>query len=159
MPFAGFDWTNFWDDSPYAVEIYVCAPPTDELIAEVEAELGYQLPESYIWLMRQHNGGVPKAACFPTETPTSWVEDHVAITGILGIGREKAASLCGEQGSRFMIEEWGYPPIGVAICRCPSADRGLIFLDYRGCGPAGRTAGGACGCEKGSCHHVFGGEF
>lgn len=137
MPFAGFDWTNFWDDSPYALETYVCAPPTDELIAEVEAELGYQLPESYIWLMRQHNGGVPTNTCFPTETPTSWAEDHVAITGILGIGREKAASLCGEQGSRFMIEEWGYPPIGVAICRCPSADRGLIFLDYRGCGPQG----------------------
>lgn len=99
MPFEGMDWTNFWDDSPYALETFVCAPPTDELIAEVEAELGYQLPESYIWLMRQHNGGVPKAACFPTETPTSWAEDHVAITGILGIGREKAASLCGERAA------------------------------------------------------------
>ena len=37
MPFEGMDWTNFWDDSPYALETFVCAPPTDELIAEVEA--------------------------------------------------------------------------------------------------------------------------
>lgn len=137
MPFEGMDWTNFWDDSIESSETYVCAPPTDELIAEVEAELGYQLPESYIWLMRQHNGGVPKAACFPLGTPTGRAEDHVAITGILGIDREKAASLCGELGSRFMIEQWGYPPIGVAICHCPSAERGLIFLDYRDLGPQG----------------------
>lgn len=137
MPFAGFDWTDFWDDDAYALEAYICEQPTDELIVSVEAELGYKLPESYIWLMQRHNGGAPANTCFPTETPTSWAEDHVAITGIMGIGRKKAESLCGELGSRFMIEEWGYPPIGVAICDCPSAGHDMIFLDYRDCGPQG----------------------
>ena len=139
-PFEGFDFTNFWDDNEYALKEYVSTPPSDELIASVEEELGYKLPAAYIWLMKQHNGGIPVNDCYPTDEPTSWAEDHVAITGILGIGREKSCSLCGELGSQFMIDEWGYPAIGVAICDCPSAGHDMIFLDYRTCGPRGEPA-------------------
>ena len=139
-PFEGFDLTDFWDDNGYALENYVSEPPTDELIAGVEKELGYKLPASYIWLMKQHNGGMPVNTCYPTDEPTSWAEDHIAITGILGIGREKDDSLCGSLGSRFMIDEWEYPAIGVAICDCPSAGHDMIFLDYRECGPKGEPA-------------------
>ena len=139
-PFEGFDLTNFWDDNWYALKEYVSDPPSDELIASVEEELGYKLPASYIWLMKQHNGGIPVNTCYPTETPTTWAEDHVAIAGIFGIGREKSYSLCGELGSQFMIDEWEYPAIGVAICDCPSAGHDMIFLDYRACGPQGEPA-------------------
>lgn len=134
--FEGFDFTNFWEDSAYALKEYVSEPPSDELIASVEQELGYKL-ESYIWLMKQHNGGIPVNTCISTNTSTSWAHNHVAITGILGIGREKAYSLCGVLGSQFMIDEWGYPAIGVAICDCPSAGHDMIFLDYRECGSQG----------------------
>lgn len=139
-PFEGFDLTNFWDDSMYARKEYVSEPPSGELIASVEEELGYRLPASYIWLMKQHNGGIPVNTCYPCEEPTCWAEDHVAITGIFGIGREKSYSLCGELGSQFMIDEWEYPAIGVAICDCPSAGHDMIFLDYRACGPQGEPA-------------------
>lgn len=135
--FEGFDFSNFWEDSEYALKEYVSEPPTEEMIDSVERELGYKLPASYIWLMKQHNGGVPVNTCFPTNEPTSWAEDHVAITGIFGIGREKDYSLCGTMGSQFMIDEWEYPPIGVAICDCPSGGHDMIFLDYRECGPSG----------------------
>ncbi|MCP1308545.1 SMI1/KNR4 family protein [Paenibacillus tyrfis] len=136
-PFEGFDLTKFWDDSDYALKEYVSEPPTDELIASIEQELGYKLPASYIAMMKLHNGGVPINTCFPTEEATSWAEDHIAITGIMGIGREKPYSLCGELGSPFMIEEWGYPDIGVVICDCPSAGHDVVMLDYRKCGRHG----------------------
>ena len=43
----------FWDDNWYALKEYVSDPPSDELIASVEEELGYKLPAAYIWLMKQ----------------------------------------------------------------------------------------------------------
>ena len=64
-------------------------------------------------------------------------DDHIAITGIYGIGREKSNSLCGDMGSRSMIDEWGYPDIGVCICDTPSAGHDMVMLDYRECGKNG----------------------
>lgn len=136
-PFEDFDFTGFWDDCDYALKEYVAEPPTDELVASIEEELGYKLPASYIAMMKLHNGGMPVNTCFPTEDETSWSEDHIAITGIMGIGREKPYALCGELGSKFMIEEWGYPDIGVVICDCPSAGHDVVMLDYRACGRDG----------------------
>ena len=137
--FERFDLTDFWEDSEYARGSYTDAPPTEELIASVEDELGVRLPASYVALMKTRNGGIPRDRCHPTQTPTSWAEDHVAITGILGIGRDKTYSLCGELGSRFMQDEWGYPEIGICICDCPSAGHDMIMLDYRKCGRQGEA--------------------
>ncbi|MNO20809.1 SMI1 / KNR4 family protein [compost metagenome] len=134
------EFADFWEDSEYALKSYVSEPPTDGLIASVEQELGYKLPAFYIEMMKRQNGGIPRNTCFPTEEATSWAEDHVAITGIMGIGREKTYSLCGELGSRFMIEEWGYPDIGVVFGDCPSAGHDVIMLDYRTCGRDGEPA-------------------
>ena len=136
-PFDGFDFTGFWNDEEYYMKEYVGAPATEEQFAEAEKTLGYKLPDSYKWLMKRHNGGAPVNSCHPTDTPTSWAEDNVAITCIFGVDPSKAYSLTGELGSKFMIEEWGYPDIGIAICDCPSAGHDMIFLDYRDCGPDG----------------------
>ena len=137
-PFEGFDLSDFWEEpGDCARKNYIEPPPTAEVIRQVEKELGYKLPESYIALMQVQNGGFSKKAAFPTSTPTSWADDHIAIEGFLSIGWDKTYSLCGRMGSRFMIEEWGYPDIGIAICDCPSAGHDMVFLDYRECGPQG----------------------
>ena len=107
--FYNFDFSDFWNDSGYALSQYVEEFPTEEIIHSVEQELGFKLPASYIELMKMHNGGTPKNCCFPTTESTSWAEDHIEITGIMGIGRNKTYSLCGTLGSQFMIDEWGYP--------------------------------------------------
>lgn len=128
--FDGFNLSMFWYDSDYALREYVCEKPSDELIISIEQELGYKLPASFIKLMKTHNGGVPRNTCFPVSAATSWAENHIAITGIMGIGRDKTYSLCGRLGSQFMIENWGYPKIGVCICNCPSAGHDMVMLDY-----------------------------
>lgn len=135
--FDGANLAEFWEDSDYARREYVLPLPTDTIIERVQDKLGYSLPPAYIELMRFQNGGLPKKTAFPTTTPTSWAEDHVAIHGIMGIGDSKRYSLCGERGSQFMIAEWGYPPIGIYFGDCPSAGHDMICLDYRACGPAG----------------------
>ncbi len=137
MIFTEKDLDHFWRESDYANEKYVCENPTDILIASIEKELRYTLPKSYVELMRNQNGGLVSKRAFPTKESTSWAEDHVAITGIKGIGRDKTYSLCGELGSYFRVEEWEYPDIGVYFGDCPSAGHDMICLDYRKCGPKG----------------------
>jgi hypothetical protein len=127
----------FWDDSDYALKEYVGAPATDEMFAEAERALGYKLPESYKNLMRRHNGGIPNYDFFLLPFAAHSEPDEIHISGIMGVDPAKRYSLCGRLGSRFMIEEWGYPDIGVAVCDCPSAGHDMIFLDYRRCGPKG----------------------
>ena len=135
--FKDFNFSGFWSDSEYALNEYVNEPASDELIKSIEKELGYTLPASYIELMKIHNGGILLKNCHPSSEPTSWADDHVGINGIFGIGRKKSYSLCGDAGSRFWIEEWGYPDFGVYICDCPSAGHDMILLDYRKCGNSG----------------------
>ena len=138
MAFGDFDFSAFWDDSEYALREYVEEPPTDDLIASIETELGgYRLPAAYVELARVHNGGTPRRTAFPTSQPTGWADDHIKITGLAAIGRSKTNSLCGALGSNFMIEEWGYPRIGVCIADTPTAGHEMIMLDYRTCGGTG----------------------
>ncbi|APZ97853.1 hypothetical protein BWQ93_04625 [Sphingopyxis sp. QXT-31] len=135
--FHDFDLAAFWEDSDWADEEYVEPFPTPEIIRSVEDELGYKLPLAYIELMQSQNGGCPLNTCHRTSTPTSWAEDHVAISGFKGIGRTKIWSLCGELGSRQSNDEWGYPDIGIYFGDCPSAGHDMLCLDYRECGPSG----------------------
>ncbi|HPF27575.1 MAG TPA: SMI1/KNR4 family protein [Steroidobacteraceae bacterium] len=129
--------TDFWEDSDYARKEYVGVPPTEDVLTAVEAALGYKLPYAYIALARQQNGGIPKRTNHRTMQRTSWSEDHVAIAGIYSIGFDKPCSLCGAFGSKFWVQRWGYPDIGVYFADCPSAGHDMLCLDYRECGPVG----------------------
>jgi len=111
--FSDFDLRSFWEPSDYADKEYVDNPLTSEKVALVERLLGYKLPAAYVELMKSQNGGTPRKTNHRTKDPTSWAKDHIAITGIFAIGNGKRCSLCGKFGSRFWIDEWGYPPIGV----------------------------------------------
>jgi hypothetical protein len=135
--FSGLDPDAFWADSEYAEATYGGVYPSDEVITSVAAELGFRLPASYVALMRTRNGGIPRNTCCPSPSRTTWAEDHVAVAAIMGIGREQERSLAGRSGSRFLIEEWGYPAIGVYFADCPSAGHDMIAFDYRDCGPDG----------------------
>lgn len=132
-----FDIPGFWEQSDHAKREYVDRPVDTKIVRAVEDELGYKLPASYIELMAFQNGGIPKRRNHRTAEPTSWSHDHIAISGIYSIGRERACSLCGEFNTRFWIEEWGYPAIGVYFADCPSAGHDMICLDYSACGPQG----------------------
>jgi len=127
---------EFWNDSELALEQYVSDLPSDGLIESVEEQLVFRLPASYIEMMKEHNGGIPYNRFFPVTNEESGETGHVEIEGILGIGREKRHSLCGEEGSWAVIERDGYPEIGVVIAKSPS-EAGVVMLDYRSFGNDG----------------------
>jgi hypothetical protein len=128
---------GLWHDSAYSLKEYVGRVPANADFADVEAELGYILPASYKALMKIHNGGMLALKSFANPLQRDWTPRYFGINGILGVDRDKSNSLCGETGSRFWIDEWGYPDIGVAICDCPSGGHDMIFLDYSDCGRSG----------------------
>ncbi len=133
-PFKDFDLADFWED---ADEDYGPDEFSDDDVKELEQSLGYKLPASYVALMRTQNGGFPTNTCCRMKERTSWADDHIAITGIFGIGTDGDNSLGGSLGSQFWIEEWNYPAIGVYFADCPSAGHDMICLDYRECGSEG----------------------
>lgn len=106
---------------------------TEKDIKNVETALGYKLPNSYVELVKIYNGGFVNKDCFPTQTRTSWSEDHISISSIMGIGGEYDIV----KETRLMVDEWQYPDIGVVVCDCPTAGHHIVMLDYRECGKDG----------------------
>ncbi|HAA6519639.1 TPA: SMI1/KNR4 family protein [Listeria monocytogenes] len=132
--------TELWVKFDYKNE-YNDVYPTRQRVAEMEAELGYKLPKSYVYLMRHsQNGGLVATYSVPTTEPNSWADNCVEITGIKGIGNRGMSTLNGAHNTKFWMEEWGYPDVGLAIADCPSAGHDMIFLDYRECGKTGEPA-------------------
>ncbi|EAC6408404.1 SMI1/KNR4 family protein [Listeria monocytogenes] len=138
--FQGYSLAELWLEFDYEND-YKDVYPTPQRVAAIEAELGYKLPKSYIYLMRHtQNGGIVSTGSVPTTEPSSWSENCVAITGIMGIGNQGISALNGMHNTNFWIEEWGYPNVGLAIADCPSAGHDMVFLDYRNCGKTGEPA-------------------
>jgi hypothetical protein len=135
--FKGMDFNNFWNDDEYSLEKYVDEKPSGELRIKLEQELGYKLPNSYVKLMEEHNGGTPNKNCYLMNEKTSWANDHIQIEGIWSFGVKKMYSIGGEYGSKYMIQEWEYPEIGIIICDTPDAGHTVVMLDYRKCGKIG----------------------
>lgn len=136
--FADFDFANFWNNSEYALENYVNEPLTENLLKEVQADLPYKIPQSYIEFMKYQNGGQPFNTCYPTNTPTLWADDHVAVDAIAGISKKDINSLGGEYGSQCMIDN-GYPDIGIYFAGCPSG-HAMFAFDYTECGKDGEPS-------------------
>jgi hypothetical protein len=138
--FGDFDITGYWVESDSANTDYVGEPLTNKMVTSIENELGYKLPRAYIELLRSQNGGIPRLTCHRVHEPLAWAEPYITISRIFGMDRSKPYSLCGSLGSRFFIDELGYPPIGVYFCNTPSAGHDMVCLDYRKCGPDGEPA-------------------
>ena len=51
-PFEDFDFSSFWANNEYAQKYYIGTTPTDKQVEEIERELEYKLPQSYIALIK-----------------------------------------------------------------------------------------------------------
>ncbi len=137
--FTSIDLTAFWEEDEYS-ETLRNPPPSPRTILRTEGDLGFRLPEAYVELMKVRNGGVPVNTLHPAPARTTWSDDHIAISSILGFGGAVPRSIDGSLGSRFYQREWGYPDFGICICECPSAGHDLVMLDYRECGRRGEPS-------------------
>jgi hypothetical protein len=124
-------WADFFDASTH----YTGPPLTDALVAAAGRRLGYTLPASYVRLLRVKNGGCPKRQCYPT-AGTHWSDNHVRVVALFGVGGRWGIDST-EFGSQRLIEQAGFPGLGIIIGMTPSAGHDAIMLDYSICGPHG----------------------
>ncbi|HHT7218711.1 TPA: SMI1/KNR4 family protein [Bacillus cereus] len=114
--------STIWADDDYLK----LAPINDELIKKAEEVLDVKLPESYINLLKEQNGGTLRLDVHPTSKPNSWADDHVNVSGLYGISFDENESSILE--SRYLIREWEMPENIILL----SGDgHTWIALDYR----------------------------
>ena len=87
--------------------------------------------------MRIQNGGELRKNNFEGPFKRNWASRSFDAIGLYGVDSFRRYSLCGEFGSKFWIEKWKYPNIGIAICGTSSGGHDMIFLDYSDCGQEG----------------------
>lgn len=98
---------------------------TDEAVKKAEEKLGVKLPDSYINLLKQQNGGYLNYNAHPAEGASSWAEGYASVDHILGIGLGEERGIL---DSGYLIQEWDLPENIVLI----SGDgHSWIALDYR----------------------------
>jgi hypothetical protein len=122
--FEGVDFSDFWEASADK------AGATDAQIAEVEGRIGHKLPESYKFLLKQHNGGTTKKNVFPDVDCEMYGGDHVEFSSIIGTGEIEYETENIETDDR----ESGQL---VAVCDGMSGGHDYICLDYSDCGADG----------------------
>jgi hypothetical protein len=138
---SNFDFSDFWSRGEYANSLSE-APPSQELIAELEQELGYRIPPAYIELCRNQNGGLPRKCYHSTPHPTSYSEEsYIEVAEIYAIGRTAMWAL-GREGcdTAFWVNECEYPPLGIYFANSPNQGHQMLALDYRECGPEGEPS-------------------
>lgn len=132
------DFSDFWHDIKESERRYEAQKPDLRLIRSVQDELGFVLPDTFVELMKMHNGGMLNRCWYPINFPAETYADYIQVTHLLGIDREIAYSLCGRFGSKFLLEDkGGLETAGIAFANCISPTRAILILDYRTCGPDG----------------------
>jgi hypothetical protein len=105
---------------------------TEEMVVSAQKLLGYKLPETYLNVLKELNGGYLHKFTFELVEKIEGQGESVCMLDIFGIGYE--GGIDGEYGSRYLIKEWDYPNIGIVIS---SEGHTAIMLDYSTCGTEG----------------------
>lgn len=113
-------------------------PVTADMIRKAEQELGVKLPSAYLELITGCNGGYlrEERSFITPPVPLSCHGDQIEVRQISGIGYENGID--GPFGSKYLCEEWEYPPEN---CVWFEGDgHWCLLMDYRQCGPKGEPS-------------------
>ena len=95
-----------------------------DAVRRFESRYGISLPRSYIDLLSVVNGGT-----FVSTVEINCDDYIVEAEGIKGVGGSWGID-SEELGSEYLIQEWGYPDIGIVIGIMISGGSDAIMLNY-----------------------------
>ncbi|MDT3664876.1 SMI1/KNR4 family protein [Cronobacter dublinensis] len=91
--FNAFDLKGFWKDNAESKKDFISQDVSDEEIQQCEKQLGFKLPDSYIALMKGHNGGILGRDVFQKKDANGKITKSVICEFLNAIGDEKRFSL------------------------------------------------------------------
>lgn len=101
---SDLNFMDFWDDNVEVLQNWVLFLFMDEQVEMVEEWLVFKLFRVYVDMMKIYNGGI-FCYWYVLVSEMGDVEKRfIEILGMLGVGQEKKYFLCGEEGSRWIIE-------------------------------------------------------
>ncbi len=114
---------EFWNyklkDDPYKLQNI-----NKKDIELAEKAFHIKLPQAYIDLLTEQNGGCLEKTCLPVNFKNDWADDHILFDYLLGIKKDK-----GIMESNYLLKEWGVKEKNLIII---SGDgHFFIALDYR----------------------------
>ncbi|MCM3213560.1 SMI1/KNR4 family protein [Niallia taxi] len=112
-------WNNKLKDDPYKLQNI-----NKKDIELAEKAFHIKLPQAYIDLLIEQNGGYLEKTCLPVIFKNDWADDHILFDYLLGIKKDK-----GIMESNYLLKEWGVKEKNLIII---SGDgHFFIALDYR----------------------------
>lgn len=126
-----------YDELFHRNQFYTGPSLTEEMVDRAELLLGYRFPRTFVDVLREQNGGIPRRRWFPVTRGGE--RELVELTAFASIGGSRGMDT-EVGGSEYLIGEWGYPEIGIVFCHMPSGGHDALMLDYSKCGSQGEPA-------------------
>lgn len=117
--YNNIDLSKLFDNKSKYGKKYYQGELKENRIKEVEDNLGYKLPKSYIQLLKFQNGG--------------YISDNFNdcwLTAIYGIGQNIDSSYGLEEQFKLWKNEWEYPNIGIPFGETQTGGHDMYFMDY-----------------------------
>ncbi|MEY8742424.1 SMI1/KNR4 family protein [Bacillales bacterium AN1005] len=112
-------WNKNLNDDPYKLKEI-----NKKDIDLAEKAFNIKLPQDYIELLKEQNGGCLEKTCLPVNFKNDWADDHILFDYLLGIEKDK-----GIMESDYLLKEWGVTEKNLIII---SGDgHFFVALDYR----------------------------
>lgn len=117
--YNNIDFSKLFDNESKYGKKYYQGELKEDRIKEVEENLGYKLPKSYIQLLKIQNGG--------------YISDNFNecwLTAIYGVGQSTDSFYGLEEQFKLWKNEWEYPNIGIPFGETQSGGHDMYFMDY-----------------------------
>ena len=116
---------ELWYDSEETKK-YECGPLDDEMIKKTEEQLGFKLPQSYIYLMKKHNGGKLQKNYLAFKNTDGYND----LSEIYGIGDNY-------NSINYQNKDKTYYEANLISIASSNSGHAKTYLDYNECGPQG----------------------
>lgn len=129
------DLEHFWEDEHPQAQTYRSADFDDAQLKQIEEVLEVKLPESYVALMRTHNGGIPHRRVLTLPPSDFNLPEQMQIQGIWGIGQKLPYAIASTPSLILHNSLASTLKPCVVIANCVELAHFVIALDYRIHGP------------------------